>query len=224
MNQEPAARPDQEEVRQFACVVPRTARYFLFEGKEAVEELVLAVHGYGQSARAFLEEVRPSLAPGQALIAPEGLSRFYRRGFDGEVVASWMTREDRLSEITDHCRFLDQVVEEVQLRWPGAPLRVMGFSQGVATVSRWLARRKKSVRQLILWAGTMPDDGTPGDLKGKIDAGIHLVYGDTDPLFNPQNNRTVREVWDALGLPVLLHRYPGAHHLDGPLLAELLRH
>ena len=35
------------------------------------------------------------------VIAPEGLSRFYVNGFGGEVVASWMTKRDRLEEIHD---------------------------------------------------------------------------------------------------------------------------
>lgn len=212
-----------QNVREIPCVVPRTARYFLLNAHQQ-REWVMAVHGYGQSARVFMEEVRPALSPGQGLIAPEGLSRFYRRGFEGEVVASWMTCEDRLSEIQDHCRFLDQVVEEMAISNPGECLRVLAFSQGVATVTRWLAQREEPVRQLILWTGTIPNDGTPSGMHGKVKGSVHLVYGSEDPLLPPDRNLTVQNDLERIGAPVLIHHFPGGHHLDQALLSELLRH
>jgi predicted esterase len=225
MNMRPSEIPADaaDNVREISCEVPRTARYFL-SNSEKQGEWVLAVHGYGQSARVFLEEVRPALAPGQGLIAPEGLSRFYQRGFEGEVVASWMTREDRLSEIKDHCRFLDQVVAELAIRNPGECLRVLAFSQGVATVTRWLARREEPVRQLILWTGTIPDDGTPAALKGKVNGSVHLIYGSSDPMLSPDKNRTVQGDLDRMEAPVLIHHFQGGHQLDQVLLTELLRY
>ena len=47
------------------------------------------------------------------IIAPEGLSRFYKNGFYGEVVSSWMTKEDRLNEINDYILYLDTLIEEL---------------------------------------------------------------------------------------------------------------
>jgi hypothetical protein len=46
---------------------------------------------------------------GRIIIAPEGLSRFYRKGFSGDVVASWMTKDDRLDDMEDYVRYLNDL-------------------------------------------------------------------------------------------------------------------
>jgi hypothetical protein len=61
----------------------------------------LVTHGYGQLAKTFIRRFEPIMDAQTLVVAPEGLSRFYWGGFDGPVVASWMTREDRLDEIAD---------------------------------------------------------------------------------------------------------------------------
>lgn len=204
------------------CTVPRTARYFILEPAEPVTEIVLAIHGYAQSARSFLLEVRPALHPGQRIVAPEGLSRFYRRGVEGDVVASWMTREDRLAEIDDHCRFLDQVWEEIVAPLGDPVVRVLGFSQGVATVTRWLARSAFPVRQLILWTGTIPQDGTMEALGARFTGRLDLVYGSRDPVVQFPEPRTLRPLMDDVGYARQIHRFAGGHHLDQQLLQRLL--
>lgn len=225
MNQpEPSDRKLTEPgpIRAVHCQVQRTARYYVAEPVEPPTEIVLAVHGYAQSAEAFLWEVRPALGPSQILVAPEGLSRFYRRGVEGEVVASWMTREDRLFEIEDHCRFLDQVWHLVTSPFRDPSVRVIGFSQGVATVTRWLARSAFPVRQLILWAGSIPQDGTMEALGERFDGRLDLVYGNQDPVAKPPEPNLLHPLLDPGRAEVFTHLFTGGHHLDQVLLRRLL--
>ncbi|MGL4597138.1 MAG: alpha/beta hydrolase, partial [Bacteroidia bacterium] len=120
-------------------VIEKTARFFwLGEAGENVEELWIVCHGYAQLADEFLESFRCIESPKRLLVAPEGLHRFYPKGSSGRVAASWMTREERLADISDYVQYLDQVHQILCAENPNIKrIVVLGFSQGAATVSRW---------------------------------------------------------------------------------------
>jgi predicted esterase len=141
--------------------VPRSARYFMEGVPGGGPELWYVLHGYGQLADRFLRTFLPVADGTRCVVAPEALSRFYLdSGPAARVGASWMTREDRLSEITDYVRYLDALHVELSAMWAGGPTRVtvLGFSQGTATAARWLALGQIHARRLILWGGEVPPD------------------------------------------------------------------
>ncbi|MBA3886561.1 MAG: hypothetical protein H0X67_12650, partial [Acidobacteria bacterium] len=71
----------------------------------------------------------------RAHVSVQGLHRFYTRR--EEVVASWMTREDRELAIADNVGYVTGGVAAVRRDYPvGAPLVCVGFSQGVAMAYR----------------------------------------------------------------------------------------
>ena len=49
---------------------------------------------------------------GWLIVAVQGLHRFYTKG--GDVVASWMTREDRELAIADNVAYVGQVIDAVR--------------------------------------------------------------------------------------------------------------
>jgi predicted esterase len=72
-----------------------------------------------------------------------------------------MTRADRLAELEDQATYLTALLERLSAGCPAdVRVTVLGFSQGTATVSRWLARGAARWRpqQLVLWAGDFPAD------------------------------------------------------------------
>lgn len=98
--------------------------------------LVVGFHGYAENAAQQLE--RLAAIPGAdawALLAIQGLHRFYRARGE-EVVASWMTREDRLEAIRDNIGYVDAAVEEAGRIAPDGPIVFVGFSQGVPMAFR----------------------------------------------------------------------------------------
>jgi predicted esterase len=98
--------------------------------------IVIGCHGYAESAEtqlARLQEI-PGL-DGWARVSVQALHRFYR-GRSEEVVASWMTRQDRELMIVDNVAYVSAVVAEVSAGAPPPPLVFAGFSQGVATAFR----------------------------------------------------------------------------------------
>ncbi len=209
-------------VATHAIVVPRTARYYTLGPTHGFpRELWFVCHGYGQLASRFIRQFA-SLDDGSRLIvAPEGLSRFYldpipkrRHDPSPRVGATWMTREDRESEIADYVSYLDRVAEEVRRSLTGAAPRivVLGFSQGTATVCRWLASSAMRADQLVLWEGTVPPEL---DLAAWADrlhgAAITLVAGERDEMVPPAAMAAEAERLSAAGVAFTLHRFDDGH-------------
>ena len=207
----------------------RSARYFLLgEPGPAVRDLWIACHGYGQLAADFLESFGGIAAPDRLVAAPEGLSRFYigepgrRHGKETPVGASWMTRADRLAEIEDYVAYLEALTTELLGRVaPGARLRVLGFSQGVSTACRWIARTGRSPAQLILWAGEMAFDLADGTRRPPVGVPVHFVGGTRDRIIPLEVMERQRERLLHEGCEATLHRFDGAHRMDRAVLGEL---
>jgi predicted esterase len=220
------ARPDEHRL-----IVPRTARYCTVGGVDAngaVSELWIALHGYGQLARDVLEGIRPLAMPGRLLAAPEALSRFYveapGRGGHGEALVggSWMTREDRDSEIADQIRYLDLVLDELRHRAPSAAVTLLGFSQGVATAWRWAALGQATLARIVLWGTVPPEEVDPARIRGRHpEARIHLVGGARDTYAPPAAMARAAERLRAAGLAVEEHRFDGGHRFDDATLAVI---
>jgi predicted esterase len=202
--------------------VQRTARYHVLGTVEASPEIWIVIHGYGQLARYFLNNFK-GLEEGRCLIAPEGLSRFYLDAQHSRVGATWMTREDRLHEIDDHVAYLDALVDEVRKpAIPTASLNVLGFSQGVATASRWMTRTDHRVARLVLWAGSLPPELDREALARWRGTTVDAVLGDADEFAKPdQLNEQVRKLQGA-GLDVRKHLFQGGHKLDAVTLARVI--
>ncbi|WP_082893415.1 alpha/beta hydrolase [Rufibacter ruber] len=203
--------------------VPRTAHlHQLGTLSPATKDLWLVCHGYGQLARFFIRHFEP-LPDGQtAVIAPEALSRFYLQGVGGRVGATWMTKEERLHEINDYVSYLNLVREMALQEAPNAKLHVLGFSQGAATVCRWLAQAQWPVEELVLWAGMFPEDMAMVSARQALaHTRLSYVYGlqdefVTDEKVQEQLNR-VREA----GLQPEIITFQGKHEINATVLQQL---
>jgi predicted esterase len=136
--------------------VTRTARYFTLGSLDTTTRQVwFVLHGYGQLAQFFIRKFEV-LNDGQTfIVAPEALSRFYLEGVTGRVGASWMTREERPQEIADYVAYLNQLYDTVLegQDLSNLQINILGFSQGNATVLRWLNNDWVRCDRLVIWAG-----------------------------------------------------------------------
>jgi len=121
--------------------------------------LLIGFHGYGEGAEAQLDRMRR--IPGAdrwLLVSIQGLHRFYNRRAN-EVVASWMTRQDRALAIADNLAYVAAVLDRVRRDYPGAPRTVFsGFSQGVAMTFRAIAASPVPIDGVIAAGGDVPPE------------------------------------------------------------------
>jgi len=202
--------------------VTKTARYFtagpaIAEAKGAL----IALHGYGQLPEFFMRRLQPLADAGWAIVAPEGLHRYYLEGAHGRVCASWMTKEAREDDIVDYVRYLDALSAELGLTERRPVL--LGFSQGVATASRWVAMGETAFSRLILWSGVFPPDypwesGTEPMKAMRVD----VALGTEDAFFDDSLLKTTASVLDANAVPFTAHSFQGGHAIDTELLQRLL--
>jgi predicted esterase len=215
-----------------ALVVPRTARYYTLGPTHGFpRELWIVCHGYGQLASRFLGQFAPLDDGTRLIVAPEALSRFYldpipkrRNEASPRVGASWMTREHRESEIADYVAYLELLSAELRHPLAGAAPRivVLGFSQGTATVSRWLAASDLRVNQLVLWGGAIPPELDLAAWSARLHgAAITLVGGDEDEFTTPAAVAAEAERLSTAGVAFTIQRYHGGHLIDGEALTRL---
>jgi predicted esterase len=204
--------------------VSRTARYFTLGSPEQARDVWIVCHGYGKLAARFLERFRLLEDDQRCIVAPEGLSRFYATESPAErrVGASWMTREDRLHEIEDYVRYLDAVYKQVVP--PRASITVLGFSQGAATVCRWVTMGASRVDRLIVWGGEVPPDLdlTRGSAAERLRAlRLTLVYGTRDEFFTPKIVTATESRLREHAIPYELVSFEGGHEIHEATLAQL---
>jgi predicted esterase len=217
-------------VQEHHIGVQRSARYYVLGGDvEAPQEIWVVCHGYAQLARYFLRAFDPLNDGSRTIVAPEALNRYYFEtapgvhGRDARVAATWMTREDREHEIADYVAYLDALaahLREGSAARAEARIIALGFSQGAATVSRWVARGRTDIAHVVLWGS-----GVAHDLELRPDlfrgASLTLALGDADPHISHQRvEREDRRLRDA-GLRYRLLRYDGGHRIKPATLAAL---
>ncbi|HYX22557.1 MAG TPA: phospholipase [Thermoanaerobaculia bacterium] len=126
--------------------------------------LVVGFHGYGENADLHLEQLRR--LPGATrwvLCAVQALHPFYNRA--GEVIASWMTREQREHAIQDNLGYVAGVVAEVKRELPVSErLAYLGFSQGAAMAYRAAAGSGHACQGVVVLGGDLPPELAPRDL------------------------------------------------------------
>jgi predicted esterase len=211
--------------------VRRTARYFTLEpAGSRIDELWFVLHGYGQIASDFLMPFqRLPGSESRRVIAPEALNRFYlvapkaTGAAHRPVGATWMTRVDRVHEIEDYVAYLDQLYAHVTARIElgRAAVRVLGFSQGVATAARWAVLGQARIDQLICWGGTLPPDLDASRLSSRIAQPIRFVIGEKDEFLTAEMIAGEEERLRAAGQAYSVTRFPGGHALNRMALMEL---
>jgi predicted esterase len=212
--------------------VTRSARYAILGSLEAdLTEVWIVCHGHGQLARRFLSRFVPLERPDRLVVAPEALSRYYLAAPKSgphppntPVGASWMTSEDRDFEIQDYVNYLDLLHDEIFAIVDRAKVRlwVLGFSQGAATVARWVARGQVDPDRVILWAGLMPPElGTESAARLVRRSPLTIVVGLHDDFATPQRVAEQDARLQVLGVPYATMRFEGGHEIMPEVLMRL---
>lgn len=184
--------------------------------------LWIVLHGYGQLAPYFIKKFQVLNDMGHCVIAPEGLNRFYNKGFSGRVGATWMTNEDRLKDIENYINYLNSIYLQEIPSNPAFQINILGFSQGAATASRWVTQSAVHFDSLILWAGIFPSDMNMELSKKRLHGKkIVFVVGFNDPFVSNEILSEQNEL--ALGMEVSpnIITFDGGHDIDSKILRKI---
>lgn len=206
--------------------VARTAHFYtLGEPGPAVRQFWIVCHGYAQLADEFLDNFLEIADETRLIVAPEGLNHFYRKGFDGPVGATWMTRRHREQEIVDYASYLQSLYARyVRQLAPDVRIVLLGFSQGSATVCRWIMRLQPHFHDLVLWSGLPPEDLNYAAHQEYLSSkNLFLLYGTNDPFVTPERLHSVQDIEHRNGIDFGEHAFDGGHEIPGEQLRELLR-
>jgi predicted esterase len=212
----------------------RTGRYATIGAQHSdARRLWFALHGYGQLAERFLRPFAAVTPADTCIVAPEGLNRFYRDAPTGDgshlakVGATWMTREAREDDIADTLRWLATVYEDVAASGVASgrieAIGVLGFSQGVATATRWIATGRVRVNAFVVWAGALAVDADQARLRERLrEVEVTFVSGDADPFVGEEARHAAMTTLRSLQPSARAIAFAGAHALDAPTLAPIL--
>lgn len=197
------------------------ARYFT-HGNPNAENLIVVLHGYGHLASYFIKKFEFLNPENYFVVAPEGLHRFYLNGTGGRVGASWMTKEDRVNDIKNYVHYLDEILNEVNSTNQFKRKILVGFSQGGATASRYIAFGKNSFDQFILWAAVFPPD-LSNEINSKFASSKnYFVVGNRDPYYNEQQITDHIVQLRSEKLQIELIKFEGEHEINSDVLLSIL--
>ena len=191
--------------------------------------LLAGCHGYGENADTQLERLRSIPGAEQwLLVSIQGLHRFYR-GRTEDVVASWMTREDRELAMADNKTYIAAVVDRAvrDAGWK-RPIVFAGFSQGVAMAFRAACASTRPVGGVIAAGGDVPPDLGRDEL-ARIPT-VLLARGERDEWYSPAKWTADQARLREAGAFVREFAFDGAHEWNadvsraaGELLQRLRR-
>jgi predicted esterase len=185
-------------------------RYLIRESENDSLGLLVATHGYGMSAAAMMVEVET--IPGieaWTVVSIQGLSRFYNTRSQ-EVVASWMTRQDRELAIADNIAFVGDVVDRVlEGDEKAGPLVYLGFSQGTAMAYRAAAGVDRPCQGVVALGGDVPPELAGRELRSK--PRVLIGRGLADEWYSEEKLESDLEILRSLSCKADVVRFSGGH-------------
>jgi len=195
----------------------RTYRYFTHGNIGKANKLLFVLHGYGQLAEFFIRKFH-FLEDDYFIVAPEGMHRFYLKGSSGRVGASWMTKEDRESDINDNINYLNQLYDVISSNKKFDKIILLGFSQGGATAARWFNSFQRDIDAHISWASVYPPDLALTTHKRNMNN--YFAIGDKDEFFSDQKLKETIFFYKKLNYTTFT--FDGKHNIQPFTLKEIL--
>ena len=149
-------RPE-PELRHVAATVH--GRVLVLAPPASYRHWLVGFHGYGHNAAIFLDMLRRIAGTERWLVASvQGLHPFYHPRTN-EVLANWMTREDREHAIADNVAYVDAALADLAAAH-GEPeaLVFAGFSQGVAMAFRAALLGSRRANAVFAAGGDVPPE------------------------------------------------------------------
>ena len=193
---------------QSRTVATRIHGRYLVDIPEHSRATLVGFHGYQENASIHFDVLKQIAAERPiGLVSVQGLHRFYTRAND--VVAGWMTKEDRELAIADNVEYVGHVLTAIAHEFGVTrPMIYVGFSQGVAMAYRAAVLVQRPCDGVIALAADVPPDVAP--LAASLPR-ILLGRGTGDKWYDQAKAAADLEVLRAAGVNVTEHVFEGGH-------------
>jgi predicted esterase len=179
---------------------------------EKTKTIWIIFHGYGQLVDDFYGHFSLIDPVYNKIVFPQGLSKFYLRGVDKQIGASWMTAYDRETDIENYNRYLDQIYS-MEVDKHELDVNIIGFSQGAHTASRWIHNSKIPYKKFIAWGAGLASEIDKEMIHQSFNGENYVVIGDQDRFINADALESMKIRYEAIGFNYSLISYQGAHDI-----------
>lgn len=182
-------RPLEKSVRYNSTNTYETLNDFT----DKTKNVWIVFHGIGYLSKYFLKYFDELNPEDNYIIAPQAPSKYYLNNSYKHVGASWLTKENTQPELKNNLNYLDAILEAESML-STHNLIIFGFSQGVSMATRWVAQRKIICKQLVLYAGGIPNELNENDF-AHLDANtqISIIIGNQDEYLTKERLSIERE-------------------------------
>ncbi|MEQ1832868.1 MAG: hypothetical protein ABL977_07410, partial [Candidatus Eisenbacteria bacterium] len=137
-----------------------------------------------------------------------------------DVVANWMTREDRELAIADNTAYSATVLDQLEAEF-GAPraLVLAGFSQGVAMAYRAALNGRRLIDTLFTVGGDTPPELRSGGAQPW--PRVVMLTGESDAWYTPARLASDAALVRAAGAEVHEQVYAGGHEWNDAVVGAL---
>lgn len=185
------------------------------------KKILFAAHGHGQLVEFFGKKLEWIEHPDLFIICPEGLNRYYLKGYNGRVGSTWMTSQYREDDIVDNHLYLNSLLNQCKAVAPNAELHLLGFSQGAQTMSRWAFFEKLKYTSICLWGGRQAHDVDWTTYAKKSETiPFELRMGDDDEYYGEEKITDWLNQWKDNNTAFRFKLYQGKHRLEKEALLD----
>jgi len=183
--------------------------------------LLLVLHGWGQTAPAFLRGFRPLARAGWLVAAPQAPHPFYIDPGKGRVGYSWLTREHRDEAVRDTNAYLDETLAALAERheYDAGRVALLGFSQGSSVAWRYLSARPGAVYAIASCCADLPPDVRP-TVEQLPPCPAFVAWCPHDRVVPPSVSVEQAELLRDYGWPVTSLRFDGGHRVTAELVSR----
>ena len=144
----------------------------------------IVCHGIGFLSKYFISYFKDLNTDENYIIAPQAPSKYYQTKAYKYVGASWLTKENRDLEIENVLNYLEAVMDLENLP-KDKNIILLGFSQGVSIVTRWMAKRKILCNHLVIHSGSIPTEFDASNFSYLPNLKTTIICGDNDEYLTP---------------------------------------
>ncbi len=204
--------------------INKTVRYSTYgDLTEKTKYFWFALHGSRMLCEQVLYKFSEFDTTEHFIVAPEAFNRLYAKDFGGDVVATWMTKRDRLHEINDIGNYLSSLYKHFETMMPDNCHKILlGFSQGGTMGFRWLNQAKINFQTFIAYSCWIPEEIDLSQAKTDWkELQLIYTYGLQDQFLKPSSIEKLEMVVEKNNLPLIRDSYEGDHRIDRENLLRL---